>query len=337
MTLNLSFIKYKDYQVDFKYLQTCFNHLSEIQDFSIKNNLPFKVIGHISLILLSNKVYRNPDDIDIQVNKNDFKKWFVFFQKEWNLWGGPETYNKLKLILEDKAIKYASIDINNCSEIENKADLYKINNKTLSLDYCAVDNNVIENHIDDPWDPFPKFVIHNPSQKKHDGKPFIEIKNNKFKIWFYSNRVGQNSKSFIIFYDAKLKHKELVECTWQYDYDFNNKVSAYWSSPELDIEKFETSYYRIFIYKNCLGLTFKNKISDIKLETYLMSHTLEKYRPIPTTYQSSIITLNSYNELLLNNKIIRVGTLKEIFLSKFNRSKDLDDYEIYKYLFDKYP
>lgn len=336
MPPNLLKIKYKNYKVDLKYLQTCFNHLLDIQDFSIKNNLPFKLIGHICLILLSNKVYRNPNDIDIQINVNDFSKWVNYFITEWGYWGNLDIINKIKLFVKNEAIKFASINGNNCSGVENKSDIYKLDSKIFSLNLHSIDDSIIEYGVDDLYDPFPKFLVHNPNQKKHDEKPFIEIKNNKFKIWFYSNQVGQHCKSFIIFYDLELKHKELIECMWEYDYNTNNKVYAYWSSPELDLEKFQKLHYRIFLYKHGLGFTFKNKISDIILEVHLRSQTLEKYSLVPITYQYSNFLLNDSYELLLNNKIIKVSTLKEIFLNKYNRSKDLDDYEVYKYLFNEY-
>jgi hypothetical protein len=331
MFINLLNLQYENYKVDFDILKVYFNHLADIQEYSIENNLEFHLIGHISLILLSNKIYRNPDDIDIKINSNLTHEWLNFFKNDWDWCGSVENAGRLHLFLENKLSKFASRNINNCAMVENEADLYKINDKQ----FLTYSHSQSTNLMDGDIYARPQFICHDPEKNFFDDKPFIEIKKNTFKIWFYTNSVEQYFKSFIIFYEDNLKHQKIIECGFRYDYKVDNEIYAIWSSPELNLEEFNRSYYRILIQKDLFAVRLKNKITKVILELYLKKENLTQY--------SAPIIFNENDELnpsigvIFNNKPLKVAYPSNCLRHKYGRKKDIDDYKIYGHLLDKYP
>jgi hypothetical protein len=330
MYLNLINVDYKDYKVDFNKFKLYLEYVYQIHDYALKNKLELTLIGHISLILLSRKIYRTPEDIDILTSLKDLNKWADFFKEDWE-WdirhreiAGRFVRNELQ--------KFASTNIDTCSIIEDSADIYKINDNNFSLFKGSKSSNQINTKIPEQ----PEFVYHDPSKKTHNNNNFIEYNDNKFKIWFYTNNLARSFKSYIIFYDQNLIRKEFIECSFQYDYIKDNTTYAYWCSPEIDLNTFKKSYYRIFVHKEMFGLKLRNRTTRILLECYIYKNLLDLYN-IPITYIDNCSIYDERFDFLLNGKSIQIKYPDKIFKEKFGREKDLDDYEVYKDLLHQYP
>lgn len=330
MFINLINFHHEDYQVDFDKFKIYLDYIVEIQDFAIDNNLDFTLMGHIALILMSNKIYRNPEDIDIAIPARDIEKWLDFFRKEWDWFGNVSNINSTALFLKDELQKFASTNIDTCSTKEEGADLYQIKNKNFSLSKKGKSTNQINKDIIAQ----PEFIYHDPLKEKLKGGNYTEIDNETFKIWFDTNGVGQSFKSFIIFYDANLQKKEIIECSFSHDFVKDNTTYACWSSPVIDLNKFNNCYYRIFIHKHKLSIKFQNKRTKIFLECYLDKSLFDSSVPIRYTHG---LDPHEGFRTFFNKKPIKLSYPLNIFNSKYGRKKDLDDYEIYKDLIQKYP
>lgn len=331
MYLNLLNLQHKDYEVDFKFFKNYLKHLSDIQDFSIKNGIYFSIIGHISLILLSNKIYRNPHDIDILILLKDLNDWISFLKEEWEWFGDVENINIMHLFIKDKLQKFASTNIKTCSITENEADLYEINGNTFTIFKGSKSNN----ETDEKIIAQPQFICHDPKKKTHDNKNFVELNDNTFKIWFYTNSLAQHFKAYIIFYDKDFNHKQIIECSFQFDHLENNKTYAYWSSPEFNLKKFNGCYYRIFVHKEMLPIRLQNISTKILLECYVYKD-FSKYPRVPVIYTDKRSPVNNLN-IFFNGQPTIVQYPTRVLNNKYGRPKDLDDYEVYKYLLDEYP
>lgn len=77
-------IKYLNYTIDSEFNILLLEELNHINDFAKKENLYFSVIGTLGCIFHTNKIYRTLNDIDLLIEKADFKKWLNFLNKDYN-------------------------------------------------------------------------------------------------------------------------------------------------------------------------------------------------------------------------------------------------------------
>lgn len=329
--MNLLNIQHKDYKVDFNKLKMYFDYLFQIHEFATNNKIYYSIIGHISLILLSRKVYRNPDDIDILIKLDELDKWVDFIKEDWDWFGHVNAIEFIHMFKKDELQKFASININNCSIKEDTADLYKINDKNFTL----FSSSQCDNIIDEKLIVQPQFLYHDPTKKRHDGKDFIEINEEKFKIWFYTNALTQHFASYIIFYDKDLNYKEIIQCDFIHDYIKDNVVYAYWCSPEIDLKKFDGCYYRIVVNKQLLSIRFQNKLTKTLMEFYIYKNFF-KVRNVPIFFQDRLSVIRHLN-VKFQGLLLPVQYPFRALNNKYGRQKDLDDYEVYEYLMKQYP
>lgn len=331
MYLNLINLEYKDYEVDFNKIKIYLNHLSEIQKFSIENKIYFSLIGHLSLILLSRKIYRNPDDIDILILLKDLNKWLNFLKQDWTIFGNIESLNILQMFVGNELQKFASTNVKTCSISEKDADLYKISFNNFNLHSKSRSFNEInkENIAQ------PQFIYHDPQKKTHKNTDFVEFHRDKFKIWFYTNNLAQHFKSYLIFYNNDLSVKELIECSFQYDFVENNSIYAYWCSPEIDFDLFNGCFYRIFVHKELFAIRLQHPQTKILLECYICKNLCSFY-DAPIKYIDKYGPIKNLS-ISFNRLPMEIQYPYRALNNKYGRPKDLDDYEVYRYLMDEYP
>jgi hypothetical protein len=74
--------------------------LENIVTFSNNLNIKYAIAGAISLILVSKKIYRTPDDIDILIDGEDILKWIALLNNDWYLMTSKEKCKEiLKIFL----------------------------------------------------------------------------------------------------------------------------------------------------------------------------------------------------------------------------------------------
>lgn len=81
--MKINIIKFKNYSCDYNDFKTKILHLIELVNFANYNSLTYKVSGSLSFILLSGKLYRKVNDIDMLINKEEAQKWIAFLEKDW--------------------------------------------------------------------------------------------------------------------------------------------------------------------------------------------------------------------------------------------------------------
>jgi hypothetical protein len=332
---NIKFIKYKDYSIDSDIVKILFGYVKKLLKISKDLQLDIILIGHISLILLSKKVYRTPKDIDILVEKHHFLKLAEGLKPEWHLGINSEYRPYFNKFMKNKLIKFASDDITNCSEEENFGTLYKIEN--IFNIYKKYDvQNLISPQKDVPFEP--KWLCHNPNQTTHHQLPFVEKKNNLFKIRFYTNEKSNFFRAGIIFYDNNLQYKKIIECEFDSNINVNNNIYSYWSSPFLDFEQYNFTYYRIFVLISEFQFIFKHKKTENYIDCYI-ENDIENFfeKKVSCLIEKTIDSQKNKILFSFNNKIIHLANPHYSLAFKYNREKDFDDLEFYKDLLLKYP
>jgi len=337
--VNLTKIDSKNYTIDFDKLKIIIGHVNEIVNISKHKNLKLILIGHLSLIFLSRKIYRDISDIDILIKKEDFLIWIENLEAEWEWFGDTISldYGRyLKMFLKNQLQKFASNDIFNCAVSENLGALYEIKNDFNIYKKFNIFNKIKTNEDNLIKDLCPQWIYHDPKKKLNRNLPLIEKNKNFFKIRFCTNSVGKHFKSFIIFYDKNLKHKKIVECKYEIDINHNEEIHSYWLSPDLDLNEYNNCFYRLFIHKYQYSIRLINKNTKIILDCYLSNNDLLNMFNIDIQYIQPIQEISSI-PIILNDHEIYLSNPHYALSNKFDREKDRDDFEFYKFLLDEYP
>lgn len=332
---NIKAVKYKDYSIDFGILKKLFDDLKSLLKISKNLQLNIILLGHISLILLSKKAYRTPKDIDILIDKHNFLKLAEGLKSEWCLGINSEYRPYFNKFMKNKLIKFASDDIKNCSEEENLGTIYKIENKfDINKKYDV--KNLIGPKKEIPFEP--KWLYHSPNETTHHQLPFVEKKDNLFKIRFYTNEKSNFFRTAIIFYDNNFQYKKIIECEHESDIHVDDNIYSYWSSSFLNLEKYNFSYYRIFVFTSEFQFIFKHKKTGNYIDCYI-ENDIENFFEKNASYLIEKTIDSQKNKILFsfNGEIIDLANPHYSLAFKYNRGKDLDDLEFYKDLLNKYP
>jgi hypothetical protein len=83
---DLEIIKFKNYKVNYKRTLEVYKYLEYIYKLSKQSKLPFMITGSWSLIFHTKKIYRSVSDLDLVINKQDFKRWVLALKDEHNLY-----------------------------------------------------------------------------------------------------------------------------------------------------------------------------------------------------------------------------------------------------------
>jgi hypothetical protein len=316
-------------------LNTFLNHINNFIDIARKNNLNFILVGHLSLILLSKKMYRDPSDIDILISIQEIDEWLEQLDKnEWLWHTNIITFNSLKLFKKFQLQKFASVDYKSCNINENISTLYEIKNgQFLTYSISKFTNKILPNIEDQP-----KWICHDPENLNNHNLVHVEKRDNLFKIWCVTNSVKKFYKTFIIFYDRDLKHKKLVELNFDHNSSKDNEVCSYWSSPFLDLNEFNNSYYRLFIYRSIFAIKFKHRHSESILDCYFGRENLSLDFKTEIIYSNNANQENNYLLSTFKNKELKISNPYFCIKSKStDREKDLEDYKFYSSLIEEYP
>ncbi len=330
---NLAVIGNDVSQIDFDKLEVIFKELDKLNNL----NLDFVLVGQLSLMLLSNTVHRMPGDIDILVSFEDFDKWWHGLENEWEWYGDVRYLDFLKNFLsKDSTLKsFATSDLKYGTDQENLGTLYQINNgikiyKTYSTEPRIKTSNLDQDFVTQNFKPL--WAYHNPNDKNN-----IEYDKNFFKLKFHTHSVGQHFRSYVIFYDQNLKYKKIVECSFENDLTIDDEIHAIWSTPFLNFEEFNNTFYRFFIHKNQYPVRFKHQNQDIIIDCYFSKNNLSfLFGDTPCQYARELQE-KSYILKNFNNKNIKLSNPYFSLGNKYGRDKDSNDFEIYGNLLQKYP
>lgn len=327
-------LEYEDYKIDYLYFNQILNHIKEFQNISQNNNIPFILGGHLSLILLSNKIYRTPKDIDLVINMKDFKKWVGCLPHEWNSFNRRDSIDYLPLFLRRKLNIFASIKDSTCTNNEFESTTYEIDNE-FKIYKESKNNNFITGDAG-IYLFRPEWSVHNPHEKDENEIPHIEIKNDLFRIIFSTNTLGDHFRSYVIFYDKNFKYKQVIECLFDFDKKLGRKIYSYWSTPFLKFEDYNNSFYKIFIHKSVFSFNMLNKETNMVLDLYIYDDNMSNYFNTNIKY-IKLRQESSYIESIFDNSPINLAHPWICLNSKYGRKKDIDDNVVYKNLLDQYP
>lgn len=326
---NIKKEKFKNYTADEGILKLCLTHLDNISDLSIKNNLDFLLVGHLGLILLSNKFYRDINDLDILIPIKHANSWGSLLYKDWDVLVSENYILAAHMFFKSELQKYASVDITSSTVKETDATIYQIKENNFKVYKKSSALNSINLKIIQQ----PIYVCHDPSKIN-----MVEIIGNQFKLNFYTNSVGQYFKSYVIFYDESLKYKNIVECLFSHDVKNNKTTQCYWTSPLLNLDKYENCFYKIITYKHQFRTTLQHKITKMKIEFWIDNDISNSFQqPIQYSREPSNIMYNAnIINFDFNNKNILVSNPNFCFDAKYKRQKDIDDYSFFRDLLYKY-
>lgn len=331
---NIFEVEFEDYKIDSVFFNKILTHFTEFQAITKNNNIRFIVAGHLSLVLLSSKIYRTPKDMDIIIDIDDFKKWVNCLSSSWDWFGNLHYLDHLSRFLQKKAQIYGSNKAITCVNSELESTTYEINNG-FKIYKESTKKNLITRSLEIN-DNYPEWAVHNPTMSDENKVDHIEIKNDLFKIIFSTNSVGQHFTSFVIFYDKNFKQKKIVECSFNFDKEFNNQKYAYWSTPFLKFEDYNNSFYKIFVHKCIYSTQLINKETKIILDIHVVENNESNFYT-PNIEYNTPSQLKFYIKHQFNNELINLSYPYFSSIHKFGRKKDLDDMFIYKDLLDKYP
>ena len=323
--------------LDFKYpdeenlnskIHECLNLVKKINEEKIE----YCVVGGLSLILLSKAYYRDPSNIDILVNKKDVKKTIDLIESLGYVCSSPERQKRDFLNYSSNLYrKYAAVNVANCENNEEDADLFFINKGRFDF-YNSKNKN--SNQTFSLSNFVPLWVHHDPSGylKKIDeitkselinSKKQVEIFDNKFIVNFstshYMVRDPYGYDFYISFYDQNNKNilnQKCIDLSNSYTPDkifFSNMCSRVFL-----LENYKDCSYRIFCERPYFGINFLHPEKPIKLS--LNSNDSQMSSKIETSIQNQYIFVSNPLKTM------------EYKLKKFIK-KDYEDYDFhYKYL-----
>jgi hypothetical protein len=299
---------YKSYNVDPKYTLEIFNTLKEVHDLSIKHGLDYHLIGHIALALLSKKMYRTPHDLDILINAKNLNNWYDALKNKWCFRGNLEFIKKFN---ELKFKKFAASNTNNCAIHSNESQIYNKKDKNVS----TILNIGIVNNFSNYDKTIASWVYHNPNQNNSQSIKQIEFDDNKFRLWFHTNQVGAGFIGEVNL--IKDNNTTIIPCTFHSNQELSDKsLSDWWVSDWINNDEFNECKYTICLYKKSISVRLFHKISNISMDLYLNQEQFQ----------------SSYELVHIDNMQIKITQPELSLWNKYNRTKDNDDYEFYKFM-----
>jgi len=298
-----------------------------------ENNLNYLLTGHLSLIALFEKAYREPFDIDLVINGKQIRKWIEALKKEWK----PYFYENQILQAEGFVEKFfasssGTIHSQNASECIFNVSQKQINYITFN-DFTETNfDNVNKKFIDrefvnergfetnnekiklirNPW------VIHSPNQSSpFGGKQFEDINGEYFRVSFKTPQIlnrGKNYSAYITILNqdgSAIQTEQLYE---EIEIEKENQLeSESWWISDFIKRPVDIFSYQIYIKKDDILLPFLNN-NGIKLEMIIDGE----------------FSNLKYIEKNICGDVINISPPERLFARKYGRQKDYDDMNFFK-------
>lgn len=293
-----------------------------------ENNLNYLLTGHLSLIALFEKAYREPSDIDLVIDGKEIRKWIEVLKKEWR----PHFYENQILQAEGFVEKFYASSSGTISSQNANECIFNISQKEINYisfnDFTESNfDNVNKKFIDrefvnqrefetnnkkiklirSPW------VIHSPSENSpFGGKQFEDINGEyfraSFKVPLILNR-GKNYSAYITILDqnGNIIHSEQLYEEIQIEKENYLQSESWWISDFIK-RPMDVFSYQIYIKKDDILLPFLNN-NGIKLEMIIDGE----------------FSNLKYIEKNICGNVINISPPDRLFARKYGRQKDLDD------------
>ncbi len=298
-----------------------------------RHNLNYLLTGHLSLIALFGKAYREPSDIDLVIDGKQIRKWVEALRKEWTPYfyenqilqaegfvekffasssGTIHSQNASECIfnVSQKEINY--IDFNDFIEI----NFDNINKKIINRDTADDRNFETDNEkiqlLRNPW------IVHSPNKTSpFGGQQFEYINEEYFRVSFKTPKIlnrGKNYSAYITIFDQGRNEIQAEQLYEEIEIERENQLeSESWWISDFIKRPMDVFSYQIYIKKDDILLPFLNN-NGIKLEMIVDGEFSNlKY-----------IEKNIYGD------VINISPPERLFARKYGRQKDLDDMNFFK-------
>ena len=300
-----------------------------------ENNLNYILTGHLSLIALFEKVYREPSDIDLVIDGKQIRKWIEVLQKEWR----PYFYENQILQAEGCVKKFYASSSGTINSQNADEYIFNVNQKKINYITCNgfaetnfdnvnkkfIDRNVFHNRefepnnekiklIRNPW------VVHSPNESSpFGGQQFEDINGNgeyfraSFKVPLILNR-GKNYSAYITILDQEgnVIHAEQLYEEIEIEKENILQSESWWISDFIK-RPADIFSYQIYIKKDDILLPFLNN-NGIKLEM-IIDGEFSNFK---------------YIEKNICGDVINISPPERLFARKYGRQKDSDDMNFFK-------
>jgi len=295
--------------------------VKEIVSIADKNKLKYVFTGSLSLILNYGKTYRNPEDIDLLVEKKDIFKWtdLLMSNNEWCL--SKERQSIVDLSFEetiDLSIKnqekFAALNTKKCSTESSSATIYSYENNLFKIkehDMPTSNWHIYKN---------PHILIHNPNEPDQ-----FSINKNFFQVNLKSPSFeNPSSHCGFIYYTndstdpvGKEGIPEGSTKVIKLNFKNNKDKNCYWSTDEIDKILLNNLKYKISIFEQGV-IYLEHKSTGVRLD--LIVDYPERMAEDNYTYKDFGNTKIFYDkaEFLWARK------------KDYNRTKDINDIKYFK-------
>lgn len=298
-----------------------------------RHNLNYLLTGHLSLIALFEKAYREPSDIDLVIDGKQIRKWIEALRKEWV----PYFYENQILQAEGFVEKFfasssGTIHSQNASECIFNVSQKQINYITFNdftetnfdnvnkkfIDREFVNERLLETNnekiklIRNPW------IVHSPNERSPFGEQqFEDINGEYFRASFKTPQIlnrGKNYSAYIIILNqdgSAIQTEQLYE---EIEIEKENQLeSESWWISDFIKRPSDIFSYQIYIKKDDILLPFLNN-NGIKLEMIIDGE----------------FSNLKYIEKNICGDVINISPPERLFARKYGRQKDYDDMNFFK-------
>jgi hypothetical protein len=294
--------------------------VKEIIDIADKNNLKYVFTGSLSLILNYGKTYRNPDDIDLLVEKKDVFKWINLLMSNYDWCLSEEkqidglSFEQLIDFSIKNQEKFASLNKDKCSSETNSATIYSYENNLFKIqEHDSPINNYHTNKN-------PHILIHNPNKADE-----LSMDENFFQIHLKSpSFLCPSSHCGFIYYTndfsdpfGKEGIPEGSTKVMKLSFEKTKNKNCYWVTDKIDKNILNNLKYKISIFEQGV-LYLKHKTTGVELD--LIVDYPERMAEKNYTYK------NIGNTKIFYDKAEFLWARKK----DYNRTKDINDIKYFK-------
>jgi hypothetical protein len=298
-----------------------------------QHNLNYILTGHLSLIVLFEKVYREPSDIDLVIDGKQIRKWMQVLSREWRpLFSENQILQAEGFVEKIFASSCGTIHSENSNECifnVNKSEVcYLATNNTAESNFDNInkifidkelvhDRNLEANNekiqlIQNPW------VIHSPNENSpFGGKQFEDINGEYFRVSFKIPQIinrGKNHSAYIVIFDNSGNIAQTEALYEEIEIKKENQLeSESWWISDFIKRQADIFSYQIYIKRDDILLSFLN-INGIKLEMIIDGE----------------FSNLKYIEKNICGDVINLSPPERLFARKYGRQKDFDDMNFFK-------
>jgi len=169
-------INHKNYTINHEFNILLLQELECISNFTKKENLYFSIIGTLGCIFHTNKIYRTLNDIDILIEKTDFKKWLDYLSKNYNFKYTSTNllFKSVSQFIQEQVSKNGGIPFVKRSNTKIQLELFFVDNFNIHKDKFfnkVIEKSYIKYRIPYKYRPFEKVHFYD-RQKDNDDIQF---------------------------------------------------------------------------------------------------------------------------------------------------------------------